>query len=299
MIAEDSNGAKQVKETGEIIKYVPFSMNALKILINAEIYFGQLNKLNDPFEGDFNLEMFPPTSPQQFITFYSRFLNLQPNEINDIIEREDRNIKDDALTFAKDLVQQLYGVTSFTLAKNNLLMWSHYADSHRGMCLVFDTVKLMGSLRANYPNYGSRSVGGNTVKYLNSLPTVTATFDANDEIFFGDIKEVLCSKLKMWEYEEEIRLIKSIGNKDGIREIAFDRLALSKVIFGAKAELPNIKTVVKIIQSIPEYSGVKFERAYLNKEQSGISTYECTYEVKENTILREWQEIKDNRGIEI
>ena len=31
------------------------------------------------------------------------------------------------------------GVACFTTELNNILMWSHYADGHKGFCLEFDT----------------------------------------------------------------------------------------------------------------------------------------------------------------
>src|SRR4051794_33527585 len=39
-----------------IYKYVPFSLNTLKMLIKGELWFGFPLNLNDPFEGEFIIE---------------------------------------------------------------------------------------------------------------------------------------------------------------------------------------------------------------------------------------------------
>ena len=45
-----------LKDTNNIFKYIPFSINSLKILIKGELWLGYPESLNDPFEGDFTIE---------------------------------------------------------------------------------------------------------------------------------------------------------------------------------------------------------------------------------------------------
>jgi len=48
--------------------------------------------------------------------------------------------------FYKDYLKSIneeFGIFSLSKSKNNLLMWSHYADSHKGYCIGFDHEMLL------------------------------------------------------------------------------------------------------------------------------------------------------------
>ena len=71
----------------------------------------------------------------------------------------------------------------------NLLMWAHYADAHRGICLEFNlrNVVLCGALKCDYSDV---------------FPRMKLHDDAED----ADLR-ILLSKSNVWSYEHEFRLI--------------------------------------------------------------------------------------------
>ena len=78
----------------------------------------------------------------------------------------------------------------------NILMWSHYADSHRGACLQFDTRKW--DPRKYRPGYVVRNV-----RYSMRRPLVSLSRKAqqNTEL----LNKIAFTKHKNWYYEQEWR----------------------------------------------------------------------------------------------
>lgn len=74
----------------------------------------QLSALNDPFEASYCKDALSELCP--YFEIYK-----SPNELIDYVEKQKHKI----------------GVISLTEAKDNLLMWSHYANNHKGSVLGF------------------------------------------------------------------------------------------------------------------------------------------------------------------
>jgi len=82
-----------------------------------------------------------------------------------------------------------YRVYCLTPNENNLLMWSHYADNHKGLCLQFDV--------------RCQQIGeAYKVHYQEQLPTsLVGAADDQETI------KALLTKSDIWAYEEEYRLL--------------------------------------------------------------------------------------------
>jgi len=92
-------------------------------------------------------------------------------------------------------------------------MWSHYADSNRGICLQFRTTSVI------QPHF----LFALEVAYVKERPTL----DASDQS--ARDWPLLLTKAKRWEYEREWRLIEQ--NRHGAR--SFPKWDLVGVILGA------------------------------------------------------------------
>ena len=66
------------------------------------------------------------------------------NELNDPFEFMGIDLSDDKsrelMRGLKDYLNQKYGLLCFSKGWQNPLLWSHYADSHKGLCLGFDVL---------------------------------------------------------------------------------------------------------------------------------------------------------------
>src|ERR1700730_2134446 len=98
------------------------------------------------------------------------------------VSQEDQRLRP-ALRKYKEEMSERFGMICFCKQWHNPLLWSHYADKHRGMCLGFD-VDDRGLKAVNY--VAERS----NLKF-------PLTKESTDELLF--------TKYRDWQYEEELR----------------------------------------------------------------------------------------------
>lgn len=88
-----------------------------------------------------------------------------------------------------------FGVFSLSHRWDSILMWSHYADNHRGFVIGYNLEKLKGS---------DIFAQGGPVSYVDEFPNMDPITDSAK--FESSIVQ-LFSKAKDWQYEEEYRLV--------------------------------------------------------------------------------------------
>src|ERR1041385_797367 len=117
-----------------VYKYV--HPDRIDVLRNGLVRFTQAHSLNDPFE------TFPSFDRlrESLIKRQRALIESLPASIFDqslvsflVPSRIDRSLEE----FQRDLSSQML-VLSLTKNGNNLVMWSHYADYHRGFVIGFD-----------------------------------------------------------------------------------------------------------------------------------------------------------------
>lgn len=122
-----------------------------------------------------------------------------------------------ALEKSKWDLSQTNGLLCFSLNWSNPVLWGHYADKHRGLCLGFD-------LPDDLPE---------GITYVpNRMPQPKRV----DETF---TRKLLFTKFDHWRYEEEYRLYVSLGiDEDGFFFSEFGgNLILRQVIVGSESDL--------------------------------------------------------------
>ncbi len=125
-------------------------------------------------------------------------------------------------------------------------MWSHYADKHKGICLVFDW------------KIDKEFFMGYKVNYENSIQEIS--YDGNGSL---DIAKGFLTKLSHWSYEYEVRAIVKLDDENN-QLASFDPKALRGIIFGERI-LPNDeKTIINIIKMHSGYNNIEFYRQYSN-----------------------------------
>ena len=124
-------------------------------------------------------------------------------------------------------------ICCFTIKKDNLLMWSHYANSHTGYCVEFNT-----------DNPAIKCA--HKVNYSNQYPELTYPLDVEDLIVLALNKSI------EWAYEDEFRLIIN-SDFQYSSLISGDFLTLSppdikSVYLGAKMSQLNKRAFLSIIK---------------------------------------------------
>lgn len=106
---------------------------------------------------------------------------------------------------------------------DDILMWSHYADGHRGLALQFDKSTIDSAF-----NYCKKVDCENNILELHDITSASP-----DEL----AKVLLLKKADRWKYEQEWRIIvdPSLRNDiPGCRIYRYPKEALSGVIFGCE-----------------------------------------------------------------
>ena len=162
------------------------------------------------------------------------------------------------------------GVCCFSKNNTNLLMWSHYADSHQGICLEFDSKHEPFSKTFE-------------VEYKSEIPNINS-----DLLFEGEqnaeyIKKLLSFKSIDWKQEEELRIFHQESNKSYFYPIR----SLKSIYFGLRANPSDIEMICSIIKS--KNPDVKFYRMIKLENTFGIEPeqfhYSTVIEVQSSIIL--------------
>jgi hypothetical protein len=112
------------------------------------------------------------------------------------------------------------GVISFSARWDSVVMWSHYADQHRGVCIEVDSTTFSGS------------VGCHPVRYQAERPLINLFRDG-----MGAHKHAALVKNDEWRYEEEWRFTLEGSVKSGPipQAVQFPEGAITAVIIVARA----------------------------------------------------------------
>ena len=124
------------------------------------------------------------------------------------------------------------GIVSLAERRDCPLMWSHYGDQHRGICIGY-SVPEDAEVDIRQVKYGGRK--------LVKASSVAAMLEGNKAARREVDDAVLLQKAESWRYEREWRLI-------GPRGSHWSMLELEEVAFGMRCEEPVKYAVVKGLQ---------------------------------------------------
>jgi hypothetical protein len=110
------------------------------------------------------------------------------------------------------------GVVSFAGRSECPLMWSHYGDQHRGLCIGYSIPKAAEGDLHKISYGGSRKIEASAVNAM-----LEGDADARAQVD----KAVLTRKAASWRYEREWRLL-------GLRGLQRSPLELEEIIFGMR-----------------------------------------------------------------
>jgi hypothetical protein len=126
-----------------------------------------------------------------------------------------------AYEIERELLRQYdRGILSLAKRFNCPLMWSHYGDQHRGMCIGY-SVPLAARSQLHQVRYG----GERNVR----ASAVAAMLDGDARARAAVDEAVLLRKAQDWRYEKEWRLLGPQGTSDS-------PLELVEILFGTRCE---------------------------------------------------------------
>jgi hypothetical protein len=147
-------------------------------------------------------------------------------------------------TLGRDIQERFgarWGILSLSDTPTNLLMWAHYADSHRGFAVELDGLSEFFH-RGSPPSVVGHPIA---VTYARDRPALTMYTPEPTREFFDDaIRGALLTKSVDWSYEREYRVIFPLDDPDTYpHEVVSGRFhlfpippdAITGVVIGARA----------------------------------------------------------------
>jgi Protein of unknown function (DUF2971) len=206
--------------------------NLHDILVESSFRLSRPTEFNDLFDTSANLIVAgSPVERQQRFEEIARTADVpvaqMQSGIQNLASRTDAEL---IAGFQRglEIMRASMGIYSFAGDPRNILMWAHYADDHRGLCLEFDTAMDFMTL--------SRAV---RVDYIEEYPTLNWISG-----FRNGIGSLLLRKHPRWVYEDETRIILPDAGGQYLR---FLPAALRKIIFGYRAGEQAIEIVQQLL----------------------------------------------------
>ncbi|HWD87434.1 MAG TPA: DUF2971 domain-containing protein [Mucilaginibacter sp.] len=164
---------------------------------------------------------------------------------------------------------------------NNEMMWAHYAENQRGVCLEFDIDSLTDEIRKIFPAMDWVLEPVNYISASHDSPWIIWNRQLNtEENFKTNVKrihkDIVLHKSHFWEKEDEIRLVFLNEKKPVLIPIAGCLKAIHLGIGFPRTYLPAIEDLVTsmdigIYQNI--YDNDEYQRWRLKKENGKWRSY--------------------------
>jgi hypothetical protein len=292
------------KIPARLYKYRAFSNLTLELLVDDNLFFADPSTFNDPLDTRPTLETDLGAQELESIlsqiverrvrsemTAAANTIRYQGPKTVEHIDRHSRRragqlvaeIKYSATDSAYEMADPLqfllgqyveeellrqYDKGIFSLAErvNCPLMWSHYGDQHKGVCVGYSVPPEAKDGLHKIKYGGSRLVAASAVSAMLN----------GDEVARRRLDEaVLLTKAKDWRYEREWRLI-------GLRGSQNSPLELEEVVFGIRCERSVKYTIVKALED--RRRQVKFYEMRESRGAFGIK--KCVLDIAELAVSR-------------
>lgn len=208
----------------DLFKFTSYDV-AEAILCGQLLRFNSPKFFNDPFDCDIDLLEFD-------------FNNISNEVSEDLVKLRlsfgtkpsEELIREAFIEAQKDKINRS-SICCFSMDYKSTTMWSHYADRHNGVCLVFDYSINNPFIYINPNQISSFPVDYDNYSKFNYLSSKT-----------GGIKKLFGTKSKDWEYESEYRIV-LLENQGFIR---FHKEFLSGLIFGMRVRKNSRDRLINI-----------------------------------------------------
>jgi hypothetical protein len=209
----------------KLYKFRPVNKYTRALLTKHEIFFPNAKQLNDPYDCAIKVSFDGGTQNQYreilrlALGKHLENLVLSNEKFNEIVEVHLKIQMQNQTQFVKDIEQGFFesvkstkGIFCLSETNDSVLMWSHYAEKHSGICIEMGVPEISNSAVK--------------VNYVEELPTLN--FFEHDQEDLA--KLVLLSKQKQWAYEREWRIIDP-AFPSGLHRL--NKTVVSAIIFGS------------------------------------------------------------------
>ncbi len=264
-----------------LYKYFPFDIKRIKpIILKNKLYFSSPSKFNDPFDCKTLLSLKNSSYDDWFDFLKPLYKSKCTNHSDDemiqyfnglfksgtLESKEVEKVLEEFINEDKEKIENL-GILCLSEVRLDILMWSHYTDGHKGLCLEFGQEGI-DKFRTE------KNMDFEKIIYRGKYPTLIDYNKARNNKAQGKKNEFaklcICSKSKHWKYEQEWRLISKSCNK----YIEYPEEMLTGIIFGyymSDNDKMQIKEMIKKKEHKP-----KLYQAKIDDDRYDINIEEIT-----------------------
>ncbi|NWD71172.1 DUF2971 domain-containing protein [Pseudomonas gingeri] len=233
-----------------LYKYQSVTQHSLLSLINGTVWMSSPTSFNDPFDCAINLDIKKlEESIAHAVELVAKTQNVPVDE-SLRAQRPDDEAAYATLRESLGAHMQKIGVLCLSETPSEILMWSHYAEHHKGFCIEY-RIGETSSLRTM----------AHPVKYTDEYPSLSLK-NLPVEAEENFINVCVHTKASQWSYEKEWRAIMPVGGR-----LYKAPAPVSAIIFGACMSDIDKKYIYQVLQLAPS---IEFREAYLLENVFGI-----------------------------
>lgn len=154
-----------------------------------------------------------------------------------------------------DMASKRYGVLSLCEEPTNILMWSHYADSHKGIVIGINSCVLTNPQQ---------------VHYTSKRPILKASFDSSEEEYKDAVVKLMTTKAIEWKYEKEWRCIENLEKLTSVTidkntlhlDLSLSLDSIKEIYFGAKMSNENKEAIKSLFSgNSPDFFNLNYSHS--------------------------------------
>lgn len=186
-----------------LYKYYSDKEQCFENVKNNKMWYSAPIQFNDVFDCDISID--EKSCSNNFIEYFSKYKPIRKGskEWKDIKSKIHSSSKEIIKTF--DELKETTGVTCLSESYNSLLMWSHYASNHSGICVKYKLGDIVDELKFSPV----------PVIYSQERASIDKIDLGNNSYFeqlaCKSIVESVTSKSLEWQYEKEWRIVRDEG----------------------------------------------------------------------------------------
>lgn len=251
-----------------------------KILGNNSLKISTPSEFNDPFDSSFpgySGKVKVTNEIERMFAFYLKNSGVYDNEIKNFIRSSNHN--KDFNKIMLDSIEELrdgwdkyidnYKILCLSKSKDNILMWSHYGQYHKGAVLGFDfsDEDFFHEISEVKYNIKDTLVDDLVKKGLSHITNFVVKHPASPDVALDELdalmdKDNVVSKIVwyavqnlhpsffikkyIWHYEEEHRLVR-LRTKNESSYLSFKPSSVKEVIFGINMDKDEKMKVIDIL----------------------------------------------------
>jgi hypothetical protein len=261
-------------------KFTRINENLLKSLTAGTLWFSCLKQLNDPFDCVPDIDK----AIKNAVCLSRLTLKQHAVKLEKLLEL----LKQDEISKIFRVMLDKVGIfsSSYDINRFQTLLWAHYADNHKGLCILYeiplsfldDQKNIIGVSKVTYKeNYLTEWFNANECQdaidgWLKCIDQrlISRHQKITEELLNYEVellKLVLTAKSPPWEYESEVRIIRPIWGafavpKSFVKQICFGLQSIEEDINKVKAALDSYDHRLPLYKAVRDGSdfGIAYDK---------------------------------------